>query len=192
MKLTRHGLLTGVIVVAALFLGSWVVQLIPDADEQFGRPFEHRAAVGEPVEVRTGTVTVTGLTTAREIERLGSVAATTGVWLVAELEWVTSREPAELPLAQSRLVTADGRSYGGIAPLPASCGPGQPHLTLFCQAPFEVPADALEGAELHIPAEFLGGLDDVAIIDLGIDAARSAELAQPSERLELTGPRELP
>ena len=52
MRFTRDGLLTAVIVVLALFLGSQVVQLIPSPEEQFGRPFEHHAGVAEPPRYR--------------------------------------------------------------------------------------------------------------------------------------------
>lgn len=192
MRFTRDGLLTAIIVVAALFLGSRIVQLIPSADAQFGRPFEHHAAVGEAVEVRTGTVEVTGLSSAREIESNRQVAVTTAGWLVVDLEWVTTAQPTNLLLAEIELRAADGRTFGGATPMPTFCGPGQPHIKLACQAAFEVPADALEGATLRIPAATRTRLDDVVIVDLGIDAARAAELAEPADRIKLPGPVELP
>lgn len=192
MKFTRNGLLTAIIVVVALFLGSQVVQLIPSADEQFGRPFEHHAAVGEPVEIRTGTVTVTGFGTAREIEGFGQVAATTGLWLVVDFTWLTTDEPRPFTVSEIVLQAADGRTFGGTAPIPSSCSPGQPHIPLACQAPFELPADALEGAVLRMPAATTTELDDVVLVDLGIDATRAAELADAEDRLQLTGPVEQP
>ena len=76
--------------------------------------------------------------------------------------------------------------------MPVACFPGQPHITLGCQALIELPADALEGAVLRFPAALNSELDDVVIVDLGIDAARAAELAQPAERIQLTGPVEQP
>lgn len=192
MRFTRDGLLTAVIVVLALFLGSQVVQLIPSPEEQFGRPFEHHATVGEAVEVRTGTLSVNGVQTSREVEIHGQVAATTALWLVVDFEWLAKDRPSPYAASEVRLLTPDGRTYGGVGPVPVACIPGQPHITLGCQALIELPADALEGAALRLPAALNSELDDVVIVDLGIDAARAAELAQPAERIQLTGPVEQP
>lgn len=192
MRFTRDGLLTAVIVVLALFLGSQVVQLIPSAEEQFGRPFEHHATVGEAVSVRTGTLKVTGVQTGQEIELYHQVASTTALWLVVDFEWLAKDRPAPYAVTEIRLLTPDGRTYGGVPPVAAACIPGQPHITLHCQAPIEVPADALEGAVLRLPAALNSELDDVVFVDLGIDAARAAELAAPAGRIQLTGPVEQP
>lgn len=192
MKFTREGVLTAIIVVVALFLGSRIVQLIPSADEQFGRPFEHHAAVGDAVEVRTGTIKVTGLSSATEVENFGSVAATTALWLVVDYEWKTVKEPRAYAVSLIELMAADGRTYGGLSPIATGCNPGQPHIKVLCQAIVEMPADALEGAVLHMPAGTGDERDDLVIVDLGIDAARAAELAQPEARIVLPGPVEKP
>ncbi|MDO5677167.1 MAG: hypothetical protein Q4G35_06625 [Propionibacteriaceae bacterium] len=192
MKFTREGLLTLLIVVAALFVGSRVVQLIPSSDEQFGRPFEHHAAVGEATEIRTGTVKVTGFDSAVEIEGHGAVAASTALFLVVDFEWLAKDQPHLFSVTEIVLQAADGRRFGGPAPVVAACLPGQPHIKLACQAPFEVPADALEGATLRMPAATHTERDDVVIVDLGIDAARAAELAKPKDRIKMTGAVELP
>ena len=186
MKLTRQGLLTAILVVAALFVGSSVSAWIPTADDLFTEPFLHHAQSGDPVALRTGTVTVTGLRSAQQLSYLGQTAITGDLWLVVDLTWGAASEPATLNLSELRVETADGVRYGGLPALTPTCGPAQPGIPLRCQAQFELPAAVLQGATLLVPASFgVSSGDDVAVVDLGLDDVLAAQLASPGDPIEL-------
>lgn len=191
MKLTREGLLTAVLVVAALFIGSFVGQLFPTTDDIHNRPFLHEARLGEPVRLRTGTVTATSYVLPEELSSGGSVAVTTGAWLVVQLTWLAHDEPTPLALDNLRLRAPDGRTFGGQPGLTSTCGPGQPGIELACQVAFEVTPDAIVGSTLLVPAvRHLDGPDDVAVIDLGIGEAVGSMATEADGRTELGPPVE--
>lgn len=169
MRFTREGLLTALLVVAALFVGSAIMERLPSTTDVYERPYEHAVAIGEDATLRTGVVKVTGVRAAEQVRSSGRTAATEGVWLVADLEWTPTREAQPLSLSSVRVEDAEGNQYGGLGPITASCGPGQPGITLLCQVPVEVPKDAVPGATLRIPAlGSVNGPDDVAVVDLGL------------------------
>lgn len=183
---SRAALATGVIVVAALFVGSTINAALPDPNSVFAAPFEHPAAVGEPVTLRDAIVTVTGLESGKEIARFNEVAVTEAVFLVVQLTYEPSEETQVLPLNVLRVVAADGRQYGGWSPVSTGCGPTPPGLPVTCRAPFELPPDALPGARLLIPAgASTTQMDDVAVIDLGIDEARADALGAATGRVTI-------
>ena len=91
---------------------------------------------------------------------------------------VESRGETTLEVAASDLLTVLPRHFVHIA--------GATDELVQRELPFEVPADALEGARLLIPAE--GNTrtnDDVADIDLGIDAATAARFADTDAHVAL-------
>lgn len=183
---SRAALATGVIVVAALFVGSTINAALPDPNSVFAAPFEHPAAIGEPVTLRDGIVTVTGLESGREILRFNEVAVTEAVFLVVQLTYEPTEETQVLPLTVLRVEATDGRQYGGQAPISTGCGPTPPGLPIACRAPFELPPDALPGARLLIPAgASTTQMDDVAVIDLGIDEARADALGAATGRVTI-------
>lgn len=189
MKATRSGVLTTVLVVAALWLGSLISSALPAASDVFSRPYVHAARIGEPVTLRTATVTVTGVRTAKEVSSYGAIAGTTGVWLVADLEVEARHEPGLLAPAAFRLRAADGRLFGELSAVTVSCGPLQPGITVRCSVPFEITPDAVPGACLLVPAGTdAEASDDLADVDLGIDEARAAALASPETRIVLAEP----
>ncbi|MFT3888446.1 MAG: hypothetical protein QM713_09840 [Arachnia sp.] len=187
MKFTRNGLLTTLLVVAALFIGSQITTHLPQPEFVLGEaPFLSKADVGEPVRLRTGDVTVTGVRSAKRVELYRQVAESPGVWLVVDLTWAPRDAPSGVPADAPELVAADGRRFGGTQAVINTCGPAQPGMPVACQFPFEVPTDALEGIRLLVPT---GGStrasDDVAEVDLGIDADRAAQLSATDEQVAL-------
>ena len=187
MRFTRNGLLTAALVVAALFIGSFVTERLPQPAQLLGEtPFLHDGVVGAPVRLRTADVTVAQVQAAKRVELYGQVAESSGLWLVFDVVWAAGGEASRLAGTSPVVVAADGRRFGGAQAVLATCGPAQPGLPVSCQLPFEVPADALEGARLLIPAE--GNTrtnDDVADIDLGIDAATAARFADTDAHVAL-------
>ncbi|MFC5338391.1 hypothetical protein [Leucobacter denitrificans] len=187
MKFSRTGLLTAVLVVAALFIGSFIAERLPASDRVMSeRPFIQQARLGDTVAMRTAEVSVTGVQSASEVETLGRVAGTSGVWIVFDIVWSPVAEPGLLPNRAVVLRAADGRTFGDTQPVTNSCGPTQPGLPVSCQIPIEVSPDALEGAHLLIPAgASTEESDDVADFNLGIDKALAEELAEPDTRIVL-------
>lgn len=189
MKLTRQGLVTAVVVVAALFVGSTLNTWLPKAQDVGEAPFRHRAAVGESVTIRTVTVQVDAFQTGKEVADSRSVAATSGIWLVLDVTVTAHGEPRKLPEAWRRIVATDGRHFGGRQALFTSCGTLQPGLATTCQFVFELPTDGLAGARLEIWAENPDEPDDVADIDLAISAEQAEVLAGETGRIVLAEPQ---
>lgn len=190
MRFTRQGLLTALLVVAALFVGSFVTSRLPQPDQLLaGAPFLRNGVIGAPVRLRTADVTVQRVQPAKRVELYGQVASSPAIFLVVDVVWAARGEPSTLAGSSPVVVAADGRRFGGTQAVSNSCGPAQPGLAVSCQLPFEVAADALEGARLFIPA---GGdtqvSDDVADIDLGIDAEAAVQFAATDAQVELLIP----
>ncbi|WP_423860823.1 hypothetical protein [Arachnia propionica] len=173
---------------AALLLGSWLTTQLPDRDTVAAAPFLRPGKVGQDVELRTGTVKVTNVRSAAEV-KLGSVATTSGIWLVVTLDFTPKGEQQFL----RKLELKDGRDriFNHASTLSRTCGPAQPGLILGCEFALEVPKDALPDAELHLSTNPPGSElpDDVAVIDLEIDEARAEQLGAETQRITIAVPR---
>lgn len=185
MRITRMGLLTGLIVVLALWVGSLVTRMLPAPSDVYERPYVESGSLGEQVTTRAFDVTVTGVRAGPEAERDTTVAATTGVWLVVDFTLTARGETFLLPVAEVRIEAADGRQFGGVPGLTASCRRAQVGIAQTCSIPFEVPPDAIEGAHVLIPASYVTAMDDVAVIDLGISGEEATDLAASTERQQV-------
>ena len=190
MRLTRNGLLTTLLVIVALLVGSTLTRHLPDPNEFRDAPYPVAGVLGEPVRLRTGEITLTGVRSARTVEIFGNVAATTGVWLVVDVTYEPLHEPGLMAGSQARVEALDGRQFGGLQPVTNNCGPANPGLPVACQLPFEVDDAALEGLVLAIPALAENwGADHVTAIDLGITAERAEELRASEDHVVLLRPR---
>lgn len=140
--------------------------------------------VGEPVELRVGTITVTNLRLARAVQPTGSLEdkkpiTTPGVWVVVDYRFVGARKAESL---QPKLVTVDHKSYR------PSSRPGSDVTTSVLGQPgfpdegtlaFEVPRQALAGSSITFGADSPFGdslWDTKAVVSLGVDDARAAQL----------------
>ena len=180
--------LTVLSLTVALLLGSWLTTQLPDRDTVAAAPFLRPGKVGQDVELRTGTVKVTNVRSAAEV-KLGSVATTSGIWLVVTLDFIPKGEQRLL----RKLELKDGRDrvFNHANSLSRACGPAQPGLILGCEFALEVPKDALPDAELHLSTNPPGAElpDDVAVIDLEIDEARAEQLGAETQRITIAVPR---
>lgn len=185
----RDAVVTVTVLVAALLVGSWASSLVPMVDDAGEAPFVREAAVGDAVELRTGTVTVEGIRAASEVVHSSQVAATEGLWLLADVRFDARGETRYLP--QPWLVTPDGTRYGDRQAVTLSCGPAQPGLPVRCTVGLEVPKSALEGAHLWIPADHLGtdNPDDLLDVDLALDAAAVETLTKDLEQVVVEPPQ---
>lgn len=165
---------TALAVLAAMSVGSVVNDRLHDPDQVLARPYQHHATVGEDVPMRTLSVTVHGVSGAAKVRSYGKVAGSHGMWLVVDLSF-TSVETTE-GLVHGVIVTTDGRRFGGSQAVPLSCGVSLPGIVHGCQQLFELPKGVLAGARFEVPTD--GGTvgDDLAVIDLGIDQAKAAQL----------------
>ncbi len=187
MKATSRTVLTVATVLVLLYVGSLVTKWMPDAAEILSdRPFTHEALIGETVTMRTGDITVTGVQAAKQVEVYDQVAVTDQTWLVIDVQWTPRGESGLISGSFPVIRSQDGRTFGGMQALIINCGPTQPGLTVRCQMPFEMPIDALEGSKILIPAgNSVSTSDDVAQIDLQIDATKASQFASMQERIPL-------
>ena len=175
---------------AALLFGSWAASHLPTSSSVANAQFIRSGTVGQPVDLRTGSVKVTGVRSAAEIQSGNQVAKTPGIWLVVDVDFTPRNEPRNLLSPQ--LSDSMERSFGGFQAIAAPpCSAGQPGMVLGCAFALELPTDALSGATLLLHSEdSLSRVPfDVASIDLGIDQSRAEQLAAETGRVVLKEPR---
>ena len=176
--------------VAALLFGSWAVSHLPTSSSVANAQFIRSGTVGQSVDLRTGSVKVTGVRSAAEIQSGNQVATTPGIWLVVDVDFTPRNEPRNLLPPQ--LSDSMDRSFGDSQAINVPpCSSGQPGMVLGCTFALELPTDALTGATLLLHSE--GSLYavpfDVASIDLGIDDSRAEQLAAETGRVVLKEPQ---
>lgn len=181
MNLANRRVATALVVLAALAVGSQVKARMPDSREVLEKPHEVRAAFGERVELRDRAVAVTEVRSATRVATGGTAVTTLGHWLVVTVELEAKAKPVSI---EADLVTADGRTYGGVPTVSKACGPAQVGLRRTCTQVFEVPDGALEGSTLKVWA-LRGRGTHVAVVDLGIDAARAKQLEADKGLIDL-------
>ncbi len=175
---------------AALLFGSWAVSHLPTSSSVANAQFIRSGTVGQSVDLRTGSVKVTGVRSAAEIQSGNQVAKTPGIWLVVDVDFTPRNEPRDLLSPQ--LSDSMERSFGGFQAITVPpCSAGQPGMVLSCTFALELPTDALSGATLLLHSEdSLSRVPfDVASIDLGIDQSRAEQLAVETGRVVLKEPR---
>ena len=175
---------------AALLFGSWAVSHLPTSSSVANAQFIRSGTVGQSVDLRTGSVKVTGVRSAAEIQSGNQVAKTPWIWLVVDVDFTPRNEPRDLLSPQ--LSDSMERSFGGFQAITVPpCSAGQPGMVLSCTFALELPTDALSGATLLLHSEdSLSRVPfDVASIDLGIDQSRAEQLAAETGRVVLKEPR---
>ena len=175
---------------AALLFGSWAASHLPTSSSVANAQFIRSGTVGQSVDLRTGSVKVTGVRSAAEIQSGNQVAKTPGIWLVVDVDFTPRNEPRDLLSPQ--LSDSMERSFGGFQAITVPpCSAGQPGMVLSCTFALELPTDALSGATLLLHSEdSLSRVPfDVASIDLGIDQSRAEQLAAETGRVVLKEPR---
>jgi hypothetical protein len=179
---SRGGLLTVLLVIAALAAGRAAEALTPDTFDGFGRPFVRAVAVGESVSLRYADVRPLSVDGAPVLDR-GSLAPmqSPGLWVVTTLA-VTPRLDRETFL-YAQLVDGRGRELdlGGRNEL--FCAEALPRVETRCVVSFEVPVDAAAGSRLRLARELETRGDDLAEVDLGITAQEARDWAARTDRV---------
>lgn len=177
--------LTAVVVLATLSLGTLIKNELPQPDHIRQRPYLRQAAIQTPIYLRTGSVEVLSVDASSRItDQWASAISQNGTFLVVTLKFTANNQPESV--ANLSIEAADGRSFGGNPPLGTNlCGISQPGIPLRCQVIFEIDKAALPGAKLRIPATIMtdGAGDDVALVDLGLDQKKATALARRSQPL---------
>lgn len=167
-------------VVAAMALGQLITEKLPDSVDP-SAPFVRHGEVGETVELRYADVTVTGVRSAQRLLGTSTVLAT-GTFLIADVKYVGQRKFDVFEGFE--VLDGEGRRYamttrGGACPSSLSASTGVPSYAIIC---FDLPKRALKGARLVFSRDGYGvngsdqRRDDLAEIDLGIDAKQAESL----------------
>ena len=104
---------------AALLFGSWAVSHLPTSSSVANAQFIRSGTVGQSVDLRTGSVKVTGVRSAAEIQSGNQVAKTPGIWLVVDVDFTPRNEPRDLLLPQ----LSDSRNVLSAVSRPSLCRP---------------------------------------------------------------------
>lgn len=160
----------------------------------FAPSFKVTGTIGERVDLRGGTITLSDLRLARSLQPASGTEdeeplETPGVWVLVDYQFVGARKSESL---QPKLVTIDHRTYRpsnrpGSATTTSVLGePGFPDTGTFA---FEVPRNALSGSSVTIGADSPFGdalWDTKAVIslDIGDDEATRLVRRAPA-KLEL-------
>ncbi|SEH77188.1 hypothetical protein SAMN04489835_3939 [Mycolicibacterium rutilum] len=174
----------GVAVLAALALGRAVESALPVAHTD-NRPFLHTAGVGEPVHMRYADVTADAVRSARALDTPQGEVGTPGRWLIVSLTVTPRGRPLSSPAVS--LQDAKGRTFAVDARSGYSWEAAPTGVRWQVDVPFEVPYDALPGAALlfsHNPND--DRRDDVARIDLGLDAGDAERLWATASTVEVS------
>lgn len=179
------------IFVAAMATGTAFVQAVPETDI-VGTPFLEHGTVGETIDLRYADLTVDQVRVAPTVEGFETAVAG-GTFLVIDVTWRAKERQTHF--AGAEVIDREGRSHyptnrGGCAK-GAKLQAGYDWRTTYC---FDLDEKALEGAVVrlargtHLEEQHGQVRDAAAVVDLGIDAARAAELLASDEPVEIEDP----
>jgi hypothetical protein len=174
----------GIAVLAALAMGRTVDAALPIADTD-ERPFVHAAGIGERVHLAYADVTVDAVHTAKALDTGQDSVGTPGRWLVVDVMVVAWGRPLATPGIS--LEDGHGRTFHSDSRSGYSWESAPTGIPWQVQVPFEVPADALEGATLVFTRNTNDDRrDDIARVDLGIGADDAKRLWNTTESMEVS------
>lgn len=177
MTTWRRAVGTGAVCLGLLVAGSFLQDWLPgDDDDPAAEPHVRTGEVGDPVDLRTTTVTVDEVVGTTRIEELGGELVSPGLWVVAHLTVVPTEENASIGFAELR--DDDERVWGLVGRNEITCDPSPPGLAAHCSVRFEVPPEAVPTLRLRLAR--LGSetrFDAVAEVDLGLTRADAEAFA---------------
>lgn len=182
MSLTRWFSAAALLIVACAAL--WGMQSTTPNYTRLLAPIESRGDAGSFVRGRTIAVRVDGLDIARRLQGkcIGEtkVFDTGGVWVIVHATAMSVQRPETLSAAA--IESSAGERYlmsdrTGLCGDPLSSTTLQPDVPVSGELIFELPAEALTGADLLAAAAPFGlaPLDSQLRIRLGLDAATAAQ-----------------
>lgn len=173
-------------VVLALVVGKELGSALPDASDAL-RPFEVTGVVGQEVALRTATVQVDDVQLAPTLMTSTAGYRTPGLWLVVTVALTPAAE--NTPIAYTAVRSADGvRTWEGRTRESLVCQRTPPGVPAVCDLAFEVPPEALPGAELLLATAVDQRHDSVAVIDLGLSEAQVDGALETDDAIEARDP----
>lgn len=173
----RRAVSTGAAGLGLLVAGSLLQGWLPgDDDDPAADPHVRTGAVGDPIDLRTATVTVDEVLGTRSIEQYGDALVSPGLWVVVRYTVVAADE--NTPVTFTELGDDEGRTWGLVGRNVNDCIESPPGLAAHCTAALEVPADALPTLRLRLARLARETrFDVVAEIDLGLSGADAEAFA---------------
>lgn len=172
----------GALVIAALAVGQSMNDHLPEQHDD--RAFERTGVVGQPVDLRFGTVEVTSVDGSTVTAgSYGDRIATPGVFVVVEFTFTATNERAGVSYGELRAASGDLVTFSSFGERTRiDCGMSQPSFTNDCTAVIEVASKDLAGATLALTKEFVDPrFDDMAVVDLGITKDEAREWARRTD-----------
>lgn len=170
------------VVLAGLLLGRLITTGL-STESVLEDPIEHRAAIGEPVQLRENTVRVFEAARAPTVVEQGLERGSSGRWVVLTYEVSAPRVTAAV--AQVSITDGSGRLWRSGSRLGGSCPAVPPGLLLTCTAAVEVPEDLRADAVARLAPALDERADAVVVVPL----ARDGALPAVQERIEVAAPR---
>lgn len=162
-------------VIAALAVGRVIGHDLPQPATVMADPHARHAEVGETVELRRATVTVTDirLSETLQIDPASPAIGTSGVFVVADLQTTARFDDATISdVAITRPNGSAVTTWRATRPGSHTCQVAPPGVPQACQTTIEVPIDRLEGMQLELSAAYGDTrFDDMLVIDLGLTPA---------------------
>jgi len=169
-------------VLVALVVGKELATSLPDQSASL-RPFEVDGEAGEAVELRTGTVEVLDVALATTVFTPTEGYRTPGLWVVVGARLTPADEKKTFTYTAVRSAEGD-RVWEGRTRTALGCPATPPGVPVTCDLTFEVPPEALAGADLLVSTETDQRHDSLAVIDLGLTAEQVEEALAAEETIE--------
>lgn len=183
--LNRRTAATVAVALAMVLLAAGLQMAKPSkAQNQFAPSFKLVGEVGKPIDMREGSLTVTGVRLAKRLDTGGFVKkklTTSRYWLLVDYKFLPRRESESMSVD---LYTGDNTEYSPSLRASTSARTsiyGEPGFPTSGIVAFEVPKEALADAKIAIGNGGLYGVplwDHQAVVPLGIDAARADRLVK--------------
>ncbi|MBX9244204.1 hypothetical protein ICW40_05210 [Actinotalea ferrariae] len=172
------------VALAVLVLAGGLVINHAERHETTTRPFVVTGRVGDRVPVWPGGVVVHGARAGKVADDgYGGEVRTQGVWVAVDVSFAGGDQPG--PLAELRLVDAEGRTYDATDRLDHGfLGEPQPASPVRAEVVFEVPEDALGRLTVVADPLYQGKLGQRAHVDVVVDEVEPAVLLPARAVLE--------
>ena len=120
---------TGAVCLGLLVAGSLFQDRLPDGDTDPGAaPHVRTGEVGDPIDLRTATVTVDEVLGSTRVDELGTELVSPGLWVVVRYTVVAAEENTPVTFAEFR--DDDGRTWGLDGRNENSCTASPPGLAV--------------------------------------------------------------
>lgn len=194
--LNRRSALSVLVALAMVVLVTGMQLARPSKEQnEFAPSFKLVGEVGKPVEMREGTLTITGVRVARSLQAgtgtFGEKVPTNAYWLLVDFKFFQLRESESMNV---ELYTADNTKYAASLRPSANAAKtsiySEPGFESRGIVAFEVPKAGLAGSRVVVGNGGIYGIplwDHQAVVPLGIDEARADRLVKNAPAVIVLG-----